>query len=53
VGVESSQNARSLGHCVTESQNYGRAPDSGNAARLSVPCRFLYWVTRVSPIERK
>jgi hypothetical protein len=27
--------------CVTESPNYGQAPDFGNVARLSVPCRFL------------
>jgi hypothetical protein len=25
----------------------------GNVARLSVPCRFLYWVTGASPIQPK
>jgi hypothetical protein len=38
---------------VTESQNCGQAPDSGNVACLSVPCRFLYWVTGASPIRPK
>jgi hypothetical protein len=61
VGVESGQNARSLGHCVTGSHRimelgalWFQAPDSGNLARFSVPCRVLYWVAAgASPIPPK
>jgi hypothetical protein len=37
MGVGSSQNARSLAHCVTESQNHGQAPDSGYVGHLFSP----------------
>jgi hypothetical protein len=30
-----------------------QAPDSGNVARSSVPCRIFYWVARASLIQAK
>jgi hypothetical protein len=55
VRVESSQNARSLGHCMTDSHRIMevrapgfQAPLSGHVAHCSVPCRVFSWVSEES-----
>jgi hypothetical protein len=61
MGVESSQNARSLEYCLRDllSKYYGvggsvvSGTRSGNVTRCSVPCRVFYWVDGASLIQSK
>jgi hypothetical protein len=58
VGVESRQNARSLGlylhefcHRIMELKAlWCQAPVSGNVSHCSIPCKVFYWVTGASLI---